>query len=100
MLRTMSNAALDNLIGDIIDLVHIIYPEDCYVAPDVVLGWAHDALINESVQDHVNAHGPFEDNPAGEQAYALIAASVSRPVDLGEAKSILSDLGTHTFGRD
>jgi hypothetical protein len=82
-----------------IDLVHVIYPEDVFVTPDVILGWAHDALVNESVQDHVNQHGPFSDDAAGEKAYELIASGVSRPTDIDEAKEILSDLGSHTFAR-
>lgn len=100
MLRTM-NAVETHAVEEMgyIDLVHVIYPEDVFVTPEIILGWAHDALVNAAVDDHVKQHGPFSDDPAGERAYELVAAGQPRPTDIEEAKAILSDLGTHTFAR-
>lgn len=83
----------------VIDLVHVIYPEDYFCTPDRILGAAHDALVNAAVDDHVKAHGPFSDDESGELAYAAVAAGQPRPTDVEEAKEILSDLGLMTFAR-
>lgn len=85
--------------GAVIDLHHVIYPEDCYVSEDVILGWAHDAQVNEAVDDHVKEHGPFTSDPAGDRAYEMVCAAHPRPTNVEEAKALLSDIGTHTFAR-
>lgn len=79
----------------ILDLIHVIYPEEVCVVANVVLGWAHDALVNAAVDDHVKQHGIF-DNDA---AYDALVATIARPTDINEAMDLLSDLGTHTFAR-
>lgn len=80
----------------IIELHHVIYPEDIYVTADLIIGWAHDTLVNNAVDDHVKAHGVIPDTPAGEATYAAIAAAQARP-DVEEARTILADAGSHTF---
>jgi hypothetical protein len=82
---------------EFINIVHVIYPEDVHVVEDVVLGWAHDALVNAAVDAHVQEHGVIEDTPEGERIYQMLVIANPRPTDLETAKEILSDLGSHTF---
>jgi hypothetical protein len=83
----------------IIDLVHVIFPEDIFVGPEQVLSWAYDALCDASVQDYVKANGLISPDADGDLIHAAIVRGVPRVMDLEEAKSILSDLGSHTFAR-
>jgi hypothetical protein len=80
------------------ETIHMIYPEDCYVTPEAIIGWAHDALINEALNDYVRLHGPLPEGPDGDLAWDLIAAGQQVP-DLAGAIEILSDRGSHTFAR-
>lgn len=81
------------------DAVHVIYPEDVYVPADTIIGWAHDALVNAAVDDHVKQHGPLSDDADGDIIMEAIVRAQARP-DLEEAKEILSDMGSHTFARE
>lgn len=95
----MERMSDSDIAGDVIDLVHVIYPEDCYVVPDTILGWAHDALINAALKDHVKQHGPLSEDADGDLIFESMRAANPRPTDLTEAKAILDDLGSHTFAR-
>lgn len=79
---------------DAIDLVHVIYPEDVFVTDDVIIGWAHDSMVNRAVDEHVKAHGLIADDETHER----IVAGVEQP-DLEAAMDFLSDIGSHTFER-
>lgn len=91
--------AFDPSAAPVIDLVHVIYPDDYYVPEDTVLGWAHDELVNLAVDDHVKHHGPIPDGPEGERIYDAIAAATARPTDVAEARAVLDDSGRFTFAR-
>src|SRR4051812_10099159 len=85
--------------ADVIETVHVIYPENCHVPIDIVLGWAHDALVNAAMDDHVKACGPLQDGPEGDAIWEAIPKAHPRPTDIIEAMSVLSDVGSHTFAR-
>lgn len=74
-----------------VDLVHVIYPEDFYATPDLILGWAHDALVNSLVDDYVKANGPFGDDADGDLHYETFCKAIPRPTDLQEAMALLRD---------
>jgi hypothetical protein len=82
-----------------LQLVHVIYPEDRFVTPDVILGWAHDALVDAAVDDHVRNAGPISYDADGDLIYETIRLANPRPTDLKEAMAFLSDIGSHTFAR-
>jgi hypothetical protein len=97
--RTVAHIPIDDPALSILNLHHVIYPENIYVTDEVILGWAHDALVNAAVDDHVREHGVIADTHAGEQVYEMLVRANPRPTDVEEAKALLSDLGTHTFAR-
>jgi hypothetical protein len=82
-----------------IDLVHVIYPEDIYVTPETILGWAHDALVNAALEDYVKANGVLSDDADGDHIWESLVTANPRPTDIEEAKALLSDLGSHTFAK-
>lgn len=83
----------------VIDLVHVIYPEDIHVTPDTILGWAHDALVNAAVDDYVKANGPISEDADGDLVWESLAKANPRPTNIVEAMALLSDVGSHTFAR-
>lgn len=83
----------------VVDLVHQLYPDDCYVTTDAIIGWAHDRMVDACVDDYVKAHGLIPDDAAGEALYEKLALSVVRPA-LEDAKAFLEDLGLHTFAAE
>ena len=85
--------------AQVMDLVHVIYPEDYFCPPDRILGLAHDALVNNALDDYVKQNGPLPDDADGDVIFQQLQQSNPRPTNLEDAKALLEDLGLMTFGR-
>lgn len=86
-------------ILDVTDTVHVIYPEDVYVIEEVVIGWAHDRMIDAALDVHIKECGPLEDSPEADAVWEAIAKATPRPC-IEDAMAFLDDIGSHTFARD
>lgn len=75
--------------------VKVLYPDAGYYDSERIIGWAHDAMVNDAVDDHVRRHGPLPDD---DDAFAAIARAVKLP-DLEDAMDYLADTGRATFAR-
>lgn len=91
----------------IIDLHHVIYPEDIFVTDECIIRWALDTLVDAAVDDHVKANGVIPDTPEGDALWETFRNAANRelgipnpgPDHVALAKEILSDAGSHTFAR-
>lgn len=80
-----------------INMIHVLYPQDIHVPEDTILGWAHDAMVNEAVDDYVKQNGLISEDADGDLIHASIANAHPRPTDVDAAIELLDGLGTHTF---
>jgi hypothetical protein len=74
--------------------LYLLYPEKRPIDEATVIGWAHDRLKDDAIDQHVAARGSV-DHDATMQA---IADAVPAPT-LDEAIAYLSDEGICTFAR-
>lgn len=80
-------------------MVKLLYPENDLRSDAEIIGWAHDAMVNDAVDEHVRQHGPLpdEDEP-GRPTFASIAEPIKEP-SLEDAMEYLADTGRATFAR-